>query len=274
MAAGIVAENRAVRREDGTWPAMTSTSSAKPIRSISSASSMTRKRTAEQIEAAALDEVHDAAGVPTRRPGRRPQARMRDVSSSRRRPAGPQVAGAVREGGDGVGHLHACSRVGVRTTRLDRPVLGVDGGEQRQPERGRLPAGLAMPTTRRGRRAGPGSPRPGCRWGWSRPRSETAARRSAGRPRSAKATASGVASSSADSVSGSRVSDWASVSGDESSDWASVSATVSVSASAVSRLGVGLGGRGGAHRGGAVLGDSNLDGVVGQQGVGSGGQGR
>ena len=60
--AGMVAENSATCLSSGVSARIVSTSSAKPILSISSASSRTRKRSSREVERALLEVVHDPAG--------------------------------------------------------------------------------------------------------------------------------------------------------------------------------------------------------------------
>ena len=62
IAAGMVAENSATCLSSGVSARIVSTSSAKPIFSISSASSSTRYLSSRQVEGALVEVVHDAAG--------------------------------------------------------------------------------------------------------------------------------------------------------------------------------------------------------------------
>nr|BFF16961.1 hypothetical protein GCM10025730_04820 [Promicromonospora thailandica] len=62
---GMVAEKRATWRLAGAWPKISSTSSAKPMRSISSASSRTRKRMSSRLRAPRSRWSLMRPGVPT-----------------------------------------------------------------------------------------------------------------------------------------------------------------------------------------------------------------
>ena len=99
---------------------------------------------AGQVQAAALDEVHDAARRPDDDLGAVLEgAQLRDVARPAVDRQHDEVAGAVSEGRDGVGHLHGELAGGGEDQGLHGAPGRVDLGEEWQAEGGRLPgAGL------------------------------------------------------------------------------------------------------------------------------------
>jgi hypothetical protein len=129
MRAGSVAENRAVCRVPGVSAKIASRSSAKPMSSISSASSRTSRRSAVENERLAPQVVERAAGVATTTSARL-SARASAGPSTRRRTTGrrsdwcrePYLWMASQT-------CMASSRVGTSTIPRDLP--GHSGGQAR-----------------------------------------------------------------------------------------------------------------------------------------------
>ena len=144
---GIVAENSATCLSSGRVCRIVSTSSMKPIRSISSASSSTRQRSSHRSREPFSRWSMTRPGVPTTTCTPRRSALQLDAVAlpaiDRQHVEATEVSGIPLEG---LAHLEGELASGSEHERLRRLLLEVELRQDRQRERGRLAgAGLRQP---------------------------------------------------------------------------------------------------------------------------------